>query len=426
MSTLPIPHAPADPYVPTATALTIAARAGEEEHALLRAFRSFAKVAASLEQSYGSLQEEVERLRGELRAKDGDLARSVEARRDARIHLQRILENLPCGILVISDRGEILETNPEALRLLETASLRATGRGLVSALPGAIQKLVADSRGQAGEQEVELAGEGGDLRWIAARSARIGRDASVFSLRDVSERKRLESAKDKLRRESALAEMSAVLAHEVRNPLGALELFAGLLADSQLEGERAQWVEHVQAGLRTLAATVNNILQFHSLPHAHFAPVDGGELLGWARTFCAPVARQSGVILSLQNEVPGILFDGDRHALEQVLLNLVLNSIRALGGPGWIQLSGHLTDGGSNIKLAVADNGPGISQENLPKLFQAGFTGHPGGAGLGLAVCRKIVEQHGGSIRAESGPAGGATFTLTFPVSQQPGRETDK
>src|SRR5205807_6991523 len=84
--------------------------------------------------------------------------------------------------------------------------------------------------------------------------------ASIFILRDVSEAKRLVRERDKLRREQALAEMSAILAHEIRNPLGSLELFAGLLAGSALSPECRQWVEHVQAGLRTLAATVNNVL----------------------------------------------------------------------------------------------------------------------------------------------------------------------
>ncbi len=430
MSTLPIPHGEtslhASPPICGPAALKIAPRPGEDEYELLRAFRSFAKTAAALERSYGSLQGEVERLRRELEAKDSDLARSIESRREARVQLQGILESLPCGVLVFSDQGEILEANPEALRLFETGSVAATGRGLVSGLPAVIQKLLECTCEHGREQEIEIPGEGGDLRWIAARSARIGADASVFSLRDITARKRLESAQARLQRDSALAEMSAVLAHEVRNPLGSLELFAGLLADAGLEGERARWVEHVQAGLRTLAATVNNVLHFHSLPHPNLSPVDIGQLLEWARMFCTPVARQAGVILSLQNDISGVLLNADRHRLEQVLLNLVLNSIRAIAGAGWIQLSGRLLEGGSKVQLSVADTGPGIAPENLSKLFQPGFTTHSGGAGLGLAVCRKIVEQHGGTIRGENSASHGAIFTLTFPVVPQPGGEVQE
>jgi two-component system sensor histidine kinase FlrB len=130
-----------------------------------------------------------------------------------------------------------------------------------------------------------------------------------------------------LRREQALAEMSAVLAHEIRNPLGSLELFAGLLAESDLDSDCRKWVEHVHAGLRTLAATVNNVLHFHSLPEHSLrehglpeperAPVDLGQLLRSARDFFLPLARQPRVTLSLQNRLSGVYFPGDGYRLEQ-------------------------------------------------------------------------------------------------------------
>jgi signal transduction histidine kinase len=236
-------------------------------------------------------------------------------------------------------------------------------------------------------------------------------------------RRELDETQSKLRREAALAEISAVLAHEIRNPLGSLELFAGLLAESDLDPECRNWVEHVQAGLRTLTATVNNVLHFHSLPETERAPVDLGQLLGWARDFFLPLARQSRVALSLQNRVAGVLFPADRHRLEQVLLNLVLNSIRAMPGGGWIELAGRKIHEGQAVALSVSDTGPGISPEHLACIFEPGFSTRAGSPGLGLAVCRKIVEQHGGTIAAGSRPACGATFTFTFPLPQQPGAE---
>ena len=242
----------------------------------------------------------------------------------------------------------------------------------------------------------------------------------MFILRDVSERKSLETAQEKLCREQALAEMSTVLAHEIRNPLGSLELFAGLLAESELDPERRDWVEHVQAGLRALAATVNNVLHFHSLPEPERAPVDLGELLAWARDFLLPLARQSRVALSLQNRASGLLFSADRHRLGQVLLNLVLNALRAMPGGGWIEIGGRKTQNGKAVVLVVSDTGPGISSEHLPRIFDPGFSTRAGSPGLGLAVCRKIAEQHGGTLTADSPPGRGATFTLTFPLTNHP------
>lgn len=235
-------------------------------------------------------------------------------------------------------------------------------------------------------------------------------------------RRELEDTQGKLRREQALAEMSAVLAHEIRNPLGSLELFVGLLAESELNGECRKWIEHVQAGLRTLAATVNNVLHFHSLPAPERSPVDLGQLLDWARDFLAPLARQSGITLSLQNRAAGVLFFADRHRLEQVLLNLVLNAIRAMPEGGWIELGGWKDQNGRAVVLSVSDTGPGISPEHLPAIFEPGFSTRAASPGLGLAVSRKIVEQHGGTIRVTSPPGRGATFTLTFPLIEKSAR----
>jgi two-component system, sensor histidine kinase FlrB len=213
--------------------------------------------------------------------------------------------------------------------------------------------------------------------------------------------------------------LSAILAHEVRNPLGSLELFAGLLAQAGLEGEPRQWVERVQAGLRGLAATVNNVLQFHSPSRPEFSSVEVEELLEWVLLFCGPLARQSGVTLSLQNRAAGMALRGDRHCLEQVLLNLVLNSIRVMPDGGWIEVGGGPSAEGNSIELTVADTGPGIPADCLSRIFEPGFSLRAGSPGLGLAVCRKIVEQHSGTIRADSTPQRGTTIRLSFPVCEE-------
>jgi two-component system, sensor histidine kinase FlrB len=246
---------------------------------------------------------------------------------------------------------------------------------------------------------------------------------SIFILRDVSDAKRLIEERDKLRREQALAEMSAVLAHEIRNPLGSLELFAGLLAGAGLSAECQQWVEQVQTGLRTLAATVNNVLHFHSLPAPERAPTDLGQLLDWAGGFLVPMARQARVELCLRNRLQGVWFAADRHRLEQVLLNLVLNALRAMPGGGWVEISGHriLRGNTAAAAISVSDTGPGVLLGNGAKIFEPGFSTHAGSPGLGLAVCRKIVGQHGGSLETENRAGAGASFTLTLPLQQEAG-----
>lgn len=144
----------------------------EDEQFLLRAFRSFAQAAGSLEHSYGLLRAEVERLRRELETSNSDLARSLEENRGMRVHLDRILECLPCGVLVAASDGRISRVNPEALRLLGVARADgAPGPAYLSSIPGAVLQLLESARTGAGEQERNVPDAHGSMRWLAARHA---------------------------------------------------------------------------------------------------------------------------------------------------------------------------------------------------------------------------------------------------------------
>ena len=391
----------------------------DDQQFLLRAFRSFADAAASLERSYRELQAEVGRLRRELETSRAGLERSLKDNRRMRAQLDRILESLPCGVLVASGKGAITHLNPEAARLLGTGTQRSGALGLAD-VPAVAGELLERARHSGCESEASRRDECG--RWLAARHAAVGdpdgeSGSSVFILQDVTERKRLEQAEQELRREQALAEMSAVLAHEIRNPLGSLELFAGLLAESVTDGDGQRWIGQVQAGLRTLAATVNNVLHFHSLPKSELTPLDLGSLLDWAAGFLAPLARQARLQLICEHTLGGVQTAADRHRLEQVLLNLVLNAIRATPEGGSIKLMGERNADG--IAITVTDTGLGIPPPCVSQIFDPGFSTRPGSPGLGLAVCRKIIEQHGGRITVASPPGEGAAFTVHLPWQRE-------
>ncbi len=409
----------------------------EDEQQLLRAFRTFAETSDSLERFYSLLRAEVAQLRYELEESHSGLARSVEENRSMREHLDRILESLPCGVLVVSSAGEITRLNPEGRRLLgvgqdvaqdvtQDTSQNKEGQPalqVVANLRSELRELL--QTGGTGESERQVLVPPGAARWLSVRQAALPESsggASVFILQDISERKRLEQEQDKHRRQQALAEMSAVLAHEIRNPLGSLELFAGLLAEAELGPECREWVGHLQHGLRTLATTVNNVLHFHGAPSPERAPVDLGQLLDWAASFLAPLARRSQVELLLRNHLRGVKFSGDRHQLEQVLLNLSLNALRVMPDGGRLELQGETGyDPGSGFPFAtlcVSDTGPGIPPENLAEIFKAGFSTRPGSPGLGLAVCGKIVQQHGGTIAGEIRAESGATFTVRLSLAE--------
>jgi signal transduction histidine kinase len=150
-----------------------------------------------------------------------------------------------------------------------------------------------------------------------------------------------------------------------------------------------------------------------------------GALLDWAGGFLAPVAHQAGAELRLSNHLAGVWFDADRHRLEQVLLNLALNALRAVRQDGWVEISGRQVPPGETpaIAIRVRDSGTGIAEEAGKRLFEPGFTTRPGSPGLGLAVCRRIVEQHGGTLEAANRAGGGACFTVKLPWGGNVSRE---
>jgi signal transduction histidine kinase len=199
-----------------------------------------------------------------------------------------------------------------------------------------------------------------------------------------------------------------------------MELFTGLLAEAASNTpETRQWVNHLQAGLRSLSATVNNVLQFHAQAGVQLVPTDMERVLSEVTEFLQPLAKQRGQQVKFENTIGKVLVQADANRLKQVFLNLAMNGFRAMppGGSlrasmGWApQFPGGL------VRIEVHDEGRGIAPELLGRIFDAGFTTTPGSPGLGLTVCQKIVEQHGGEIDVQSKLKEGTRFRIVFPVA---------
>ena len=135
--------------------------------------------------------------------------------------------------------------------------------------------------------------------------------------------------------------------------------------------------------------------------------------------FLSPLARQRGMHLRLENLAEPAVVSADPHRLQQVFLNLALNSFRAMSPGGALLVSAcrTATAGHRQVRIDFEDQGVGIPPEQIERLFDPGFTTHAGSPGLGLSVCRKVIEQHRGTIRVQSVPRLGSTFTVTLPES---------
>jgi two-component system sensor histidine kinase FlrB len=387
---------------------------------LADAFNAFMATAGRMEASYGQLQAEIAQLRSELEDRNAALTRSLEENSNIRQALQRILEALPCGVIVLDHSGIVL-INPEARRLLELSGSEST----LEELSSHIQLSLRSAIDREDEHEFALENSAGKT-WMSVRRSETPvrheqdgemQERSILILRDITAHKKAELQRERSRNMVSLGEMAAVLAHEIRNPLSSLELWTGLLAKQPAADDEARFVvENLQAGVRSISATINNILQFHNSGTVHHVPLKLLPVLQSSVAFVRPLADQAGIKLTLRAPLGDREISGDPNGLQQVILNIAINAFRHTPRGGSFTIDAHLVEDGQTVRISFADTGEGILEADMPHLFESKLDRTTNGPGLGLIICRRVVEQHGGRIGAESQRGVGTTFFVELPI----------
>lgn len=220
---------------------------------------------------------------------------------------------------------------------------------------------------------------------------------------------------DRLLRVERLAsagQLSAGVAHELRNPLAVIETSLFILNERMGSDERAQrQLRRIGEQVAVATAIVNDLLETVRNRPISRAPVD---LAAVARDALGRVPRPSNITVAL-DLAPGVaVVEGDARRLTQVAVNLLSNAVQSLSEASVPapRLALSVARDGDEATLSVVDNGPGIPLDALPRLFDPLFSTRPEGTGLGLALSRRIVEAHGGALTAANGAHGGARFTL--------------
>ena len=395
---------------------------------LADAFSEFISASALLEASYRDLQQEVAQLGFELAERNAALTRSLAENDRMRAALQRIIDSMPCGVLVLDTADAIVMINPEGRRLLDLGSAHVRNLHELSAFSRIDFEYLAAGQEDRLDSEFCLSSAAGK-RWLAIGNRKLStsvasRDSegqraplqSVWILRDITASKQAEQEREAARNSMALAEMSTILAHEIRNPLASMELFAGLIAEDP--AQTAQWVSHLRAGIRQLSGTVNNVLSIQSGGNPHRGPVDLTACLQRGVEFVQPIAEQAGVSLAFDGGDESLTILGNENVLRQIILNLICNAIRhtPAGGKIDVTLSSASHEGVIRALVDIIDTGCGIPAHLLANIFDVGFSVSGDTPGLGLAVCKRLMMQHGGAIRVSSTVNRGTTFQLEFPT----------
>jgi signal transduction histidine kinase len=230
------------------------------------------------------------------------------------------------------------------------------------------------------------------------------------------------SIEEQLRRAerlSALGELSAILAHEIRNPLASIRGTAEILMEEGISvASRGEFLGILVKESDRLNRVVEDFLRMARPEPIDKKGCDINEELANMITFLCAEARTGKVTLQL---IPSALpkFSGDGEKLRQAFMNIILNGIQASPAGGRVTVSTLLTEDSSCIEIRFSDDGPGISPATLGDIFEPFFTTKGSGTGLGLPITKTIIEGHGGTVEVENEPGHGATFKVTLPVAKE-------
>ena len=372
--------------------------------------------------------------------------RSVVQVEGARANLQTILDNLTAGVIVFDRQGHIDTVNPGATRIMRLPLSAYRGQPLAS-VPGleAFADAVAQrfelhsTSPEAGERDhwqdsLELqpsphAGRERDSITLLVRGASMPQGATLMVFDDITE---LVSAQ----RSEAWSEVARRLAHEIKNPLTPIQLSAERIQHklgAKLEGADqamlARSVDTIVNQVQAMKTLVNEFRDYARLPAAHLVPIDLNALVTEVLGLYGSAQEAGQLHADLASGLPAII--GDNTQLRQVIHNLVQNALDAVsdkpGGHVRIATEVARTEQGQlrAVRLHVIDNGPGFSDKVLKRAFEPYVTTKSKGTGLGLAVVKKIADEHGARVRitnlgltdegdAAGGIPGGAQVSLSF------------
>jgi signal transduction histidine kinase/HAMP domain-containing protein len=329
--------------------------------------------------------------------------------------LQVTMESLGDGVLTVDSKGVVTDANPAARRLLSGATIGSKIRDVLvsdTVTPRRVERLLAGL-----EREELRTPEGGTVLAITGSPMGTPEGGAVLSIRDVSERARLERMKD---------EFVLTASHELRSPLTSVQGFAELLMleRDQLSEKHAETVEIIIDNTRHLVRLLNDLLDLARSDAGRLTinPVRaeiGPIVAGAARLIMGLTnSRQQRLEVEIESDLPQVSVEPDR--ITQILVNLLTNATEYCPEGSTIRVTASAI--GSEVEIAVSDDGPGIPEDQVEHVFdrftrgEAGLTQRVGGTGLGLAIARSLIELHGGAIGVNSKEGEGATFRIVLPA----------
>lgn len=373
---------------------------------LMQAMEYFNEQSTRLSESYRQLEQEVAKLNLELDAKNR--------------YLTNILESISNGVVGIDNQGCISLVNRAACAMIGVEESHLLGCHFSSI--EIFRELAAGStdperRDQRNFSQCASLHLPDGRRKVIEFSFSVLEDGrgDILFFRDMTRIIELEQQAQRNEKLAAMGEMAANIAHEIRNPLGSIELFASLLSrDLARDPQRSELAQSIVSGVRSLNSVISNLLLFTRNVQVEKQAIDAESLIGEAIQFCEHLKQRRRISIRT-SYAPGSQISGDPDLLSQVVLNLLQNAINAIEDQGEIHIDLDEDDEGEYQVLSLTDTGCGMDEETLRKIFIPFYTTRARGTGLGLAIVNRIVESHGGVINVRSNPGEGTCFQIKLP-----------
>ena len=354
---------------------------------------------------------------------------------------RHILESIPTGVLTINVSGLITAVNPAAEEVLKRSTIEMLGNNYESVFQeGDAIRMVLDaarrSRQYVDHQDLAYDGEDRMRRTIRVSTAELSDDEAglggvILLAKDVSDWLALEQRVRGAEKLTALHTLSAGVAHELRNPLSAVDLNLQLLEEELGEKNRLtpttiQYLKVLNAESRRLTAILDNFMKFARPGSLQFHEFDVKGVIAHIASLLQHEAdeRHVRLHLTIKEDMPIIV--GDETQISQAILNVVVNAFQAMPDGGVVEITASpvRADDKPWVEIIVRDTGLGIKNEDVSRLFEPFFTTKVNGSGLGLAIAYRILQDHGGEIKVSSAPGNGTSVVIKLPASLQPSMVT--
>lgn len=360
------------------------------------------------------------------------LAQSYRATRTSLSRIKafsdHVVENMPIGLVATDSRQRVVVFNQVAESVLQTRADSAIGSPAQRVLPPALwaqmEAMPAPDTAIL-EKEADCALAGGRVIPLEIGAGRLTDESgrflgSILLFKDLSEIRTLRNEIARNQRLATVGRLAAGVAHEIRNPLSSIKGFATYFRERYRDNsEDVQTASILIQEVDRLNRVVGQLLEFSRPVSILPRPVRLDRLVADILKLVEAQAQAKGVTVALRHraDMPEVRLDPDR--LSQVLLNLFLNGIEAMGGGGVLTVRFEAAADGRRIDIRVSDTGSGIRPEDLSHIFEPYFTTKTSGTGLGLAIAHNIIEAMHGEISVQSTLGAGTTFTLKIPVRSQ-------